>query len=83
MKALISSNEKVIDPNTNVVIGERVAEVSENQFEVAPPLFWVVCADNVLPDVYYYDPVDQQIKLAPEPIPEQQSQPTTQGAQTL
>lgn len=78
MQALISPNEKVIDPNTGVVIGERIAEVSENPFEVAPPLFWMACANNVLPDVYYYDPADQQIKLTPVPKPT-----TTEGAQTL
>ncbi len=78
MQALISPNEKVVDPNTGLVIGERVAEVMETPFEVAPPLFWVPCADGVQADIYYYDPADQQIKLTPVPEPT-----TIEGAQTL
>jgi hypothetical protein len=84
MQALISPNEKVVDPNTNIVIGERVAEVLESSFEIAPPLFWVSCADDVQADIYYYDPLDQQIKLTPQPIPPQpDQQPLVEGAQTL
>lgn len=85
MQALISPNEHIFDPNTGEVIGERIAEVSENPFEVALPLFWFPCADYVLPDVYYYDALDQQIKLTPEPttpvVPINQT--NTTGAQTL
>jgi hypothetical protein len=84
MQALISPNEKVIDPNTGDVIGERVAEVVAQPFEVAPPLFWTPCANDVQADLWYYDPADQQIKLTPEPAPvADPAQPTTQGAQTL
>jgi len=84
MNALISPNEKVIDPNTNDVIGERVAEVCENEFPIAPPLFWTPCANDVQADLWYYDPADQQIKLTPEPAPvADPAQPTTQGSQTL
>lgn len=84
MQALISPNEKVVDPNTGLVIGERVAEVVTQPFEVAPPLFWVACANDVQANVWYYDPADQQIKLVPEPIPpEPVPQPAVEGAQTL
>lgn len=65
MKALISPNEILYLPNNET--GQRVAEVSETAFEVATPLFWVACADDVMPDVWYYDPTDQQIKLVPQP----------------
>lgn len=83
MNALISPNEKVIDPNTGLVVGERVAEVSANPFEVALPLFWVSCAADVVADWYYYDPSDQQIKPTPELIPPEPPEPTVLGAQTL
>ena len=83
MNALISPNEKVIDPNTGLVVGERVAEVSASQFEVASPLFWVDCADTVTADWFYYDPADQQIKPTPQPIPPEPPEPTVLGAQTL
>ena len=75
--ALISPNE----PREN---GYRVAEVVDQAFEVAPPLFWVECADDVVADVYYYDPATQQIVLIPVPEPEPEpEQPVTTGAQDL
>ena len=55
MKALISPEEQV---NT----GYRVAQVEENSFEVAPPLFWVDCSNEVIQDQFWYDPTDEQIK---------------------
>jgi hypothetical protein len=62
MKALISPEEQV---NT----GYRVAQVEENEFEVAPPLFWTDCSNEVIQDQFWYDPTDEQIK--PNPILEQ------------
>jgi hypothetical protein len=79
--ALISPNEKVYNVNTHVEIGERVAEVAETSFEIAPPLFWLECADDVVADAYYYDPASGAILLTPEPIPP--VQPISVGAQTL
>ena len=81
MKALISPDE----PRQ---AGYRIAEVAQNSFEIAPPLFWVDCADDVVADLYWYDPATQSIELIPisEPVVSQQvgvSQPISQGAQTL
>jgi len=59
MKALISPEEQVNN-------GYRVAQVEENSFEVAPPLFWVDCSNEVIQDQFWYDPTDEQIK--PNPI---------------
>jgi len=56
MKALISPDE----PKET---GYRVAEVQQQEFQVAKPLFWVSCADNVVADQFWYDPADQTIKL--------------------
>jgi hypothetical protein len=39
----------------------RVAEVCDAEFEVAPPLFWVDCADDVVADQFYYDTATNQI----------------------
>lgn len=36
----------------------RVCEVEEVEFDVAPPLFWVDCADDVVADQFYYDTVN-------------------------
>lgn len=71
----------LISPNEPVETGYRVAEVSDNTFEVAPPLFWVECADDVVADQFWYDPSDDTIK--PIPVPTEPAQPVTQGAQTL
>jgi hypothetical protein len=60
MKALISPNE----PRQT---GYRVAEVEQQQFDVAEPLFWVDCADDVVADQFWYDPADQTIKAMPQP----------------
>ena len=59
MKALISPNE----PRQT---GYRVAQVEQQPFEVSEPLFWVNCADNVLADLFWYDPADQNIKSVPQ-----------------
>jgi hypothetical protein len=66
MKALISPNEAALNPNTLQVIGERIAEVNEVEFEVASPLFWVDCASDVVANEFYYDPSSQQIIKIPE-----------------
>lgn len=65
-KALISPNEKVFNTD-GVEIGERVADTATQEFPIAPPLFWVDCADDVEADVYYYDTSTQEIKLTPVP----------------
>jgi hypothetical protein len=53
MQALISPNEKVRAVD-GAILGDRVAEVVTMPFEVAPPLFWIACADNVVADQWYY-----------------------------
>lgn len=73
----------VVIPNS-----ARVAEVVITPFEVAPPLFWTPCADDVVQDDFYYDTVNQVIYPVP-PVPEPPppppppSQPDVSGAQTL
>ena len=79
MKALISSIEPVES-------GYRVAEVvtDDMTFGVADVYFWVDCADNVVADQFYYDPVTQQIIPIPVPVvPPSPDQPVTEGTQTL
>jgi len=55
MRALIS-------PNETKETGYRVAQVEAQEFEVALPLFWVECADNIVADQFWYDPSDETIK---------------------
>jgi len=77
MKALIS-------PNEQRETGYRVADVHPTGFEVAQPMFWVDCAEDVVADFFWYDPTDNQIKVTPEPVVEPlQPQASVQGAETL
>jgi hypothetical protein len=66
MYALISPNEKVFD-SAGGVLGDRVAEVAQDTFLVAPPLFWTPCADEVMPDQFYW--ADGEILPVPSPPP--------------
>lgn len=43
----------------------RVAEVSDQTFEVALPLFWTECADDVKADQFYYNLNDKEIYPIP------------------
>jgi len=78
MKALIS-------PNESAHTGYRVAEVHQTGFDVAPPLFWVDCSDNITQDRFWYDPADQTIKeFPPPPEPEAaEDQPESEGTQDI
>ena len=53
MKALISPNELVYKYD-GTILGGRVAQVDAESFEIAPPLFWVECGNEVIADQYYY-----------------------------
>lgn len=49
----------------------RVCEVTAMPFEVAPPLFWTPCADDVVADQFYYDTVTTVIApVVNAPYPE-------------
>lgn len=63
-KALISPNEPVI--NFDGTTGYRVAEVTTNEFEVAPPLFWTDCDDSCVADLWYYN--TEINECVPKPI---------------
>jgi len=57
--ALIAPNE----PSHN---GFRVAQVEAEMFEVAAPLAWVACDDAAQADVWFFDPQDRAVKMAPQ-----------------
>lgn len=79
--ALISPNESVYSYDGSF-LGQRVADVKKTSFEIAPPLFWVECADDVVPDQFYYS--DGNIISVPIPAPA--AAPTTeviQGGPTI
>jgi len=59
----------LISPSETNEFGFRVAQVSDFYFDVAFPLFWVECADEVVADQFYYDPALQAILPIPKPQP--------------
>lgn len=76
--------QALISPNEPVETGYRVAEVVIETFEVALPLFWVECANDLVADQFWYDPSDQAIKPIPQPVIAAASdQAKTTGTQTL
>ena len=62
MKALISPNELVYKYD-GAILGSRVAQVGTESFEIALPLFWVECGNEVIADQYYY--ANDGIKIIP------------------
>lgn len=93
--ALISPNESVPYVSSwelignqyvpvSTVLGQRIAEVTTEEFEVASPLFWFICSDDVTSDSFYFDVVIQQIVKIPEsPLKPENPQPAVDGAQAL
>jgi hypothetical protein len=59
MYALISPNE----PSVN---GYRVAQVADITFEVAEPLFWVECSNDIVADDFYYDTQTNSLLIIPK-----------------
>ena len=60
----------LISPNEPVESGYRVAQVEPRQgmFEVAPPLHWVDCPDDVTADSHWYDPTNNTFQAFPPPV---------------
>ena len=65
MKALISPEEKVT--HEGKIMGSRIAQISEQEFEVASPLFWVDCDKTIPTSLLYWD--GNEIQVIPhEPL---------------
>lgn len=54
---------------TEVPNSDRLAEVIDNEFEVAPPLFWADCPDQAIADQWYYNNATQQFLVKPQDAP--------------
>lgn len=79
--ALISPNELVYSYD-GTYLGERVAQVTTQPFDIAPPLFWVPCADNVVPDQFYWDG-NACIAIPTPPLAEPNATTTGTGGPTI
>ena len=62
--ALISPNELVYSYD-GTLIGVRIAQVEKVTFEVAPPLYWVECANEVNSDDWYFKTETNTCELKP------------------
>lgn len=62
--ALISPQELIYSYD-GTLLGERIAEVSQTPFEVAPPLFWFECANEVNAENWYYQTETASCQLIP------------------
>lgn len=69
----------LICPNEPCKNGYRVAQLSNFDFEVAPPLYWAPCDPGQMPNCYY-DPQTKTFVPLDAPAPDQ---PTTSGTQEL
>lgn len=56
--ALVSPYEAVLD-------GQRIAEVVETPFEIAQPLHWVPCGEDVATNTHYFVPKTNTITPLP------------------
>jgi len=68
--ALIDPRVNIYDPsNPATILGVRVCDVETNSFEVAEPLFWVACEDNITPMGYAYNAPNFVAIVYPAPTP--------------
>lgn len=58
----------LISPTEKTGQGLRIAEVVNNPFEVAAPLFFVECQNDVIAERFYYDPQAGIVEFVPSPI---------------
>lgn len=58
-RALISPTESAQD-------GQRIAQVADKDFPVAPPMFWTDCDDDVTPETHYWR--EKSVTQNPAPI---------------
>lgn len=75
-KALISPAEIRYGDEQQTQSGYRIAEVTDAEFVVAEPMFWIDVADDITADSKYYDPADQQLKDIWRPSPPPVEEPT-------
>lgn len=62
----------LISPNEAASTGLRIAEVVDvgSEFEVANPLYWIDCQDDVTSVGYFYNPTAQACEVIPVPVPD-------------
>ena len=67
-QALISPNELIYSYD-GTLIGVRIAQVEQTIFDVAPPLYWIDCEDEVDATYWYFQTETNSCQLIPiEPV---------------
>jgi hypothetical protein len=64
----------LISPLEQREVGVRVAQIEVESFEVAEPLFWVDCSDDITTEYTY---LDGEFIAPPEPEPAEEVQGET------
>lgn len=63
-------NKTYIPVYSNYEDSQLVCDISETEFDVAPPLFWMPCDDSVQTYQWYLDTIEQTInQIVNEPRP--------------
>lgn len=60
--------QALISPIEPRETGYRIAQVVQQSFDIASPLFWVTCSDDTVADQFWYDPSSETIKPIPVPV---------------
>ncbi|MGI9143089.1 MAG: hypothetical protein ACR2IJ_07840 [Fluviibacter sp.] len=78
----IGYDEKGNSVQQQIPNSARVAEVTDTEFTVGEPLFWMDCADDAVADQWYYDTVQDVCFIIPAP-PVSNVQPIVVGANNI
>jgi hypothetical protein len=62
-------DNKYVPVYTVIPNSARVAEVVNESFPIASPLFWVTCSQMVVADEWYYNTNTYVVIKVPDPIP--------------
>jgi hypothetical protein len=68
---------------TQTQLGYRVCEVNQNSFDVAEPLFWVDCQDELLADNYFFDINTKELVEKPLDVDCPRPEPKTKDVTTI
>lgn len=52
----------LISPQELVETGVRIAQVENQEFDVATPLYWIDCDDSITAENHFYDESNKEIK---------------------
>lgn len=63
-QALLSPNELIYSYD-GTLIGQRIVQIEQTSFDVAPPLYWIECDDEVNASDWYFQSETNSCQLIP------------------